>query len=144
MKGIKKITLLTKEEYEKNKNIIPIVDCNWWLANRWISGVEGTPIRDIYTCGNPYSRTKVSFYAVTNKKIGVRPVILTTDNKFKIGEKIKLFEITWTVIEPNKLLCDEILVQMPYKKIWNWNDGDITWEKSDVKKFLEKWLKNRE
>ena len=124
---IKKISLLNKPDFSKYKYDIPLIHNRWWLT----SSVLGTSACVV----NGYNVFPVK---KTMNDIGVRPILIVTDFDTFIGDKINLFDYSWTVIDhtPKKsiLLCDTIIDEYFFDRYAN------DWCDSDLKSYLEIWL----
>ncbi len=128
---IEEITLLSKEEYKNNTDIIQPLNYQWWLRSSGpnqhyavVVFLDGSPRYDYVDCGYYF----------------VRPA-LKVDRKnynLKIGNKIKLAGFTWTVLTEGIILCDSPIIRMCFRKNLCAENANI-YEYSDVKKFLDKW-----
>ena len=133
----KTMTLLSKEEYEKYRLLIPIIDNWWWLRTPNSDHSSGVCIIDCD--GKLYS--DFCFY----KDGGIRPVctlnLEPSDSEFwhkpktLIGAKIKYGKHQWTVLDALEndllVLCD--------KNIWcrRFDLRFNIWETSELKQWLE-------
>lgn len=140
------ITLLTPKEYKNfykgynpdNTNrdkvdIIPFTDNEmWWLR----TNPEETYW--FHACAvDTYGAVR---HVRMDKPIGVRPVILTEEKPLTIGEKLHIFNFSWTAISENRLLCDAIIAHLPYAEKKNdYKD----YHKSNIKLFLNNWLSSQ-
>lgn len=131
------ITLLRHFEFEKYRDFISDIDADWWLSTSDCNNEENA----IYVSSNGEE-------IKTNKNncLGIRPV-LTIKNLHTLkqpGEKIKLFgygENTWTIFRnfnyQTFVLYDGIIDKQKF------DSGDKQWEKSELKTWLNDWLKAR-
>lgn len=80
--------------------------------------------------------------AVYNYLFGVRPALKINldSSNLKIGDKILFQQYRWTVISSDYILCDEVVIQMPFRGDLEADDAN-DWEASDVKKRLEEWFR---
>ena len=130
---IKDITLLSIEEYEMCKDIIPEID-NWWLRSPGIIKNCVAYVRDKDTInldGVPTDCIRI-----------VRPALVYEPNNLQIGDNISLLVCEWIVISHNMMLCDRLFGYTCFNKnceVENAND----YEKSDIKGWLHDWLKER-
>lgn len=123
------ITLLSEEEYDRNRDIIPSVNGMWWLRS----------------CGalNGFGADAVDgFGEVDNEipgiRLGVRPVLLISiyePSNPKPGDKFELAGHTWTVIRGRMMLCDSIVSD----EVMFTTDGKTEYEQSNIKKWLKNW-----
>lgn len=132
--NITDISLLTKEEYERNMDIIIPIRGAWWLR----TGYENY-VAEAYIV--PYEELEPENYHVSMPVgVGVRPAVYCSDT-FEIGDKIELDGNTYTAIEPHILLCDGIIVEMAFRKdildiVKKETMNDYNY--SDIKKYLKK------
>lgn len=101
---IKDITLLTKEEYEKYKNIIPSLNNDWWLntssSDKLMYCVD--MFGEISSLDKQYPAE-------------IRPVLKISDFPYRKnpGEKIKLFGYgtnTWTILNNPSMFGTDTIV----------------------------------
>ena len=123
-----KIFLLSKEEYEKYKDKIPLIKTHWWLR----------------TTENPIYVYMVDYNGFVDKKgmgmiLGVRPVIRisASDNIINVSENIILHAgVTW-----NKIDNDLYIAENPIAfKRFNNTTNDIP---PAVISFLAEWYNER-
>lgn len=132
---IKDITLLSTEAYEACKDIVPNI-AQWWLrspGNNCITAASVDCDGNIYYIGR----------SVYGGDRAVRPALIFKSSNFQIGDKIKVVGYDWTVISDNMMLCDDVIGHTYFRKDWRAEDANV-YEKSDIKKWLEKWLKEME
>ena len=133
---IKDIALLSIEEYEKCKDIIPKIKEYWWLRTPSYNSTGHVGYID--PNGNMNYKGGFSVF----DQIGVRPILITNKNfsKNNLGNKIYFINYKWTIINSNILLWDDIIAQTYFHSDWLANDAN-DYETSDIKKWLENWLK---
>lgn len=127
---MKDITLLTKEEYKKYKDIIPYVNFWWWLRSP-------SSIRYFAACVD--SDGSLDIFRVNYSSLRVRPAIVCDSTEFSPRTKIKALDLTWTVLNSSLILCDESIGYSAFRENWmesNANDYDA----SDVKRNLYYWF----
>lgn len=129
------VTLLSSEEYDKSKDLIPLVDEYWWLRS---PGFYPDRAADVIYDG---SRGDLS---VRDGEVCIRPALRIIGNleslNLKSGDKIELVGYKWTILRGGLALCDELIGFMPFNK--DPNDGN-DYETSDVKEALEAWAKDK-
>ena len=130
------ITLLSKEEYEANKDIIP--QNNWW----WLRSPG--PIRYDVACVD-YDGTL--FYSNVYDAHGcVRPALYIWNpqsSDLKRGDKFDLAGYTWTVLSDDLALCDDIVGCTCFRENWPTKDAN-DFDASDIKKWLHKWAEDND
>lgn len=128
---IKNITLLTTKEYEAFRGIIPSVGKSWWLKDR---GSEGSPALVL-------SNGDVFPWTLSQAEKFVRPALHISGVQHQIGEKVAILSHTWTVLSVTNditlVICDDVITMRAY------DSADRNWENSDIKRWLEQWLKKR-
>ena len=124
------ITLLTSEEYEQYKDIIPLIDSDWW----WLK--------------DAYPRSSYVLHCVNHEGSGditgcggnggVRPALhinLTNQKSLNLGDHIRIGSKSFTVLswENEELfaLCDECIAIRRFASLNN------DWESSELKQWLE-------
>ncbi|MBR6252749.1 MAG: hypothetical protein IKR04_02805 [Clostridia bacterium] len=130
---IAKITLLSEEEYEAAKNIIPVRDDRWWLRSP-IEFFEPIATYLVSKVGKLDSSYVPDIY-------GVRPALKIRNLKSSgliIEDKIELAWHAWTVISDELALCDDIVGHTFFREDMKAEDAN-NYEKSDIKKWLENW-----
>ncbi len=127
------ITLLSIEEYEAAETNIPSVDGWWWLRSPNCLGLYAA-------CVRPGGGVNDNGHIITGY-IGVRPAIRINSKSvnLQIGDKVRLEGFTWTYVSEGILLCDSIIIKMPFRKDWKAEDANH-YEASDVKAYLDKRL----
>ena len=130
---IAEVTLLSAEEYEAAKDVIPMRDEFWWL---WSPCSEGSN-----RAGFVDDRGRLDFDGVDNDYVGVSPALkirnLRSSNLSR-GDKFELAGHAWTVVSDDMALCDEIVGYTCFRKDYEAEDAN-DYEASDIKKWLEAW-----
>ena len=136
---IDEITLLSVEEYERCNEHIPAVNDWWWLRS---------PGLDSNRAAYVHIAAFVDYYGfnVDFDCYAVRPVVVLRLNpespNLQIGDKLDFAGYTWTMIDANMALCDSAVGQTCFRKDSDAPDANV-YEKSDVKKWLEQWAKEK-
>lgn len=134
---VKEATLLSFEEYEKYSSLIPNVKLydTWWLRSfedelyadiGAYNGLSGIAYHKDFEYLRPALKIQVP-----NPKI------------FAPGEKIELFNRWFVVLDNEKelyVLCEDFLVKNKVQ-MNKFDNDDVSWEKSSLKKWLDTWLK---
>lgn len=122
------VTLLTKEEYIKYKDVFPHLRESWWLRTPSGAPKFAYKIQDDGRVGN----------CNVHKCLGVRPAIRMPFFSFKPlnpGDKIKIGRRLFTVLSWDGFnlfaLCNGCIA----KKQFDPNDNQ--WESSEIKKWLQ-------
>ena len=129
---IAEVTLLSTEEYTANKNVIPLINKWWWLRS---------PGDDQHYAVFVYSDGRHIAYFVDNSNCCVRPALRIQNLRscnLLIGNKFKLAGCTWTVLKDDLALCDKEIGRTCFREDIDAEDANV-YEKSDIKKYLEKW-----
>lgn len=127
---VKDITLLSKEEYDKYKDIIPPVNLWWWLRSPGYNSLDAASVT---------SDGSLLYIYVSHSSLYVRPAIVCEPSCLEPGDKVKLFEMNWTALNPSLLLCDESIGGCAFRKDWNAPDAN-DYDASDVKRYLREWI----
>lgn len=137
---ITKATLLSVEEYEACKNIIPNIGDWWWL--RSAGGYSGLPAY-VY---NGYYGNIVEYvsirYGIQDPGGAVRPALFfkTQSNSLLTkGDKVAVAGLTFTVISDNMMLCDSAIGNCAFRKNYMAKDASV-YEVSDIKKYVAEWF----
>lgn len=140
---LQKITLLTKEEYEKYKVIIPIINNSWWLRS---PGCTRLRVAIIDNSGKIDERGYYVDYVYAAVRPALKFDLEPSDNPFwykpekLIGTKIKYGNYLWTVLnlEPGSIyaLCDAVVSTGRFDIRTN------DWDKSELKRWLETEMLN--
>ena len=132
---IKDITLLSIDEYEACKNTVPSVDGWWWLRSPGYYSNSAASVDRGGGVDDDGNYVDYDHYAV-------RPALVYESNYLQFEDKVKILNYTWTVISKNILLCDDIVGYTCFREDWRVDDAN-DYEKSDIKKWLENWWKER-
>lgn len=125
------ITLLSKEEYEENRDIIPAV--NWW----WLRSPGSIQDDAAYVCcyGSLYN------YNVNYGSGCVRPALYVWNpqsSDLNRGDKFELAGYSWTMLSNDLALCNETVGQTCFRRDWRAEDANV-YDKSDIKQWLHDW-----
>lgn len=130
---IEGITLLSRSEYKEYRDRIPARKFWWWLRSpdKYYGIYAGVVDDD----------GSIDAYIVYYER-GVSPALICnlTSSNLEIGDKINWRGFTWTVISDKYVLCDDKIGDHCFRKDWQAEDANV-YEKSDVKKYVEGWLK---
>lgn len=124
---IKNISILTEEQLEKYKDIIPFTDSHYWIKpNR-----EKSDIPETYaTIANNLNEIDAYIYHVSDYN-GIRPTLIVSGLPRSTDDKVYLFGYVWTILETKNnddlLLCDTIIDYSSYTLI---------------ESYLKDWLKS--
>ena len=132
------ITLLSIDEYEKMRNVIPHMHDFWWLRSPGNDSGHAAEVSNDGTVNEDGSNVNYSLNCV-------RPALIL-DPKFsnlEIGDKFKLKNYVWIVISERYAICDTAIGCHCFREDWTADDAN-DYEKSDVKKYLERWLNGTE
>lgn len=137
---IEGITLLTGEEYEAAKDVIPRLPNRdwWWLRTPWLCTPGGW--------GQVLYVDEVGFKRVSyvDDILSVRPASKIKHqglNGPAIGGKFELAGVTWTMISPEIALCDSSIGNKPFKRDWELENSN-EYRYSDIRYWLERWAKD--
>lgn len=134
---INEITLLSIDEYMACKANIKPIKCDWWLrspgnivsAAVFVRGEDG----HVYVTGNN-----------VGMEFGVRPALkISKSNNLQIGEQFRFGGKVWTIVGDEFALADEVFCLMAFRENW-WVDGANAYESSDIKKYLDEWLVDKQ
>ena len=133
---VKKIDLLTDEQYSRYKPLIPAIrNLWWWLQSpydgftKWINIVINNVVANGYCDETGGIRPFVVFELdVSDSKFWYKPEKL-------IGTKFEYGKYTWTILDAEQgelyALCDEVIT----KRCFDPESND--WNKSELKQWLE-------
>ena len=131
---IRGVTLLSVDEYNENRDLIPLHDDLWWLRssysfNDYIAGC-------VYDYGSVYNND------VYNDGVGVSPALILNPESSHLnpGDRFDMAGVTWTMLRGNLAQCDEIVGNCPFRREWRANDANV-YEASDVRKWVENWAR---
>ena len=123
---IKEITLLSLEQYEEYKNIIPTIPAGrWWLRDSAVPGKVSCV----------YKKT-VCNMSITEKGC-VRPALIVIGLNASCGDKVQALGHSWTVLDKDLLLCDYHIGIQPFDKTYN------HWPISALKYWLQDWCREK-
>ena len=136
---IKGITLLSVAEAEALPQSVRAYSDWWWLRSPGGSSRSAT-------CVGCYGSVFSYGYYVDSRYGAVRPALLLNlkslnFKSIKNGDIIEVFNKEWYYQDGLALLMDKPLTAMAFRKNWK-AEGANDYEKSDVKKYLDNWLKN--
>lgn len=127
------IAILSKNEYEKYKDLIVSTNETWWLKD------SDNLHQPIAVCCYDNSITKV--LGIDCERY-IRPVLYIKKMDVSIGSKMEIFSENWTVLDimDDKMivLCDRCVGLSRYSKI------SSDYETSLVKIYLNRWLSKRQ
>ena len=129
---IHEITLLTSDEYQSLRHLIPDIHKSWWLKD-----ISSNDCPNIVAGIN----SDVFSWAFPGHKRYVRPALRISGVQVRAGEKLTIFAYPWTVLETidnvTLVLCDIPVTLRIYDKAYS------KWENSELKNWLETWLDRR-
>lgn len=127
---IEEITLLSIEEYEQYRSVIPSIDEYWWLRSPGEDSDNAAYIH-YYDVVNKYGA------AVDTTGIGVRPALrinVSDTSSLQPGNKVQLLFQVWTVLDVKEnqiyVLADDIVGRRRFDSKSN------SWESSELKKWI--------
>lgn len=127
---IEGITLLSKEEYQANQDLIKNIGYWWWLR---------TPVPE-YPYDVYYIHEEYGFLyegrPVCNFRGAVRPALILQTNNLPLGSKINYHDEIFTVLRDGLALCDRIITRMAFRE----DDKTNVFEESDVYKYINMWF----
>lgn len=123
-----KLFLLSTEEYEKYKDIIPNF-CWWWLRSPGdnCNSAACVDFGGLVFCDGLF---------VLNDCCCVRPA-LKINHSLEIGEKLYALGCAWIVIDTNLAICETAIAMRGFDKKSN------DYETSEIRKFLLDWYEER-
>lgn len=132
------ITLLSAEEAESIPKYIRSIGKFWWLRSLSFLSNSATGVNSNGLVGSS------CLYVKFGIKACVRPALILNlkYSNLKNMDRVSLFGHTWTVVLNKYLLCDKSIGYCSFRKNYEADDSDI-YEKSDVKTYIEKWLKEK-
>lgn len=129
-----KIRLLSFEEFHANYKIIPTINEDWWLSS---------PSKERDRLYATYVALDTCDSEICHANLGVRPALQTEiPLDLNPGDKTELYGHTWTVLDENTALCDDIIGFSKFREESKAPDA-TDYEKSDVKQFVENWLNEK-
>lgn len=130
------LTLLSKEEYNENKERINLINNCWWW---WLR----SPGKYTHDASGVSGDGSIGDRNVNNAYGSIRPALILNpeSSNLKIGDKFKFYNHNWTVISTQYALCDEAFYETQFRKNWAAEDANI-YEVSDIKKYIDvEWEK---
>ena len=125
------VTLLTKEEYNKYGERIPMVKDWWWLRSPGYYSLYAAYVNfggSVYDDGSN----------VHDDSHGVRPALNLTSLNLPIGEKFVALGNRWVMIDENLAISEDVITHRLYDTESN------GWETSKLKPWLEQWCADGE
>ncbi len=125
--NIIEVTLLSLEDFNKNKSVIPTVQAWWWLKT---SGAYSNKAAYVFIDGDAYAQG----YDVSKDKADIRPLFVLDSeisNKLTMGEKVNIGKFTATVLANGNCLLDDIVCNHRFDE----KSGNYT--TSEIKEFIE-------
>ena len=126
-----KLFLLSINEYKTYKAKIPHINTWWWLRS---------PGGDSRSAAGVDDDGSVDYYGdfVYFNDFAVRPALKLESNNLQIGDRIAKYQFPWIYIGDNLAIAEVPIA-------FRWFDAkDSNYETSEIKKFLNDWLKERE
>lgn len=123
---IKNATLLNYEEFSLYKHFIATDFSFWWLKD---AGQD-----DTHGCFIYGKRNSVLDDMPINTKASVRPALIVDSLVASPGDKIKIFDYSWTVLNNSLLLCDHYIGKYRFDEKTN------DWYHSELKQHLDNWF----
>lgn len=121
------LTLLSKEEYFKNKDHIKLINDWWWLRS---------PENHGYGVHRVNSDGSIDYFGICSTFGSVRPALVLDSANLYVGDKFKLYEHNWTMISERYALCDEPFCSMAFRRYWPAKNANI-YDASDIKIYLD-------
>lgn len=128
-------TLLSVKEAVKLPKDTRVAAANWWLRSP--SYFDG---RAAFVAGSD-GIVREAGYAVSNA-FGVRPALRISgleSSAFKTGDRFELGGHSFTVVSDQYALCEGIIGRYFFRDDWKVG-GANDYEKSDVKKYVDRWF----
>lgn len=120
------VTLLSKEEYLKNRELIPLVKGYWWLRSPGYVDNEA-----MFVYGEPGDVDDLGYDV--RDDLGVRPALkIEHHERLKPGQKVGIKGLYFTVLNDGLLLCDTIVIRIMFDRLLN--DYDTS--------YVKHWLEN--
>lgn len=124
------IFLLSTEEYERYKNIIPHIKQWWWLRSPGSSHYDAASVDSVGSV-NYYGDT------VNDALVCVRPVLRIALNNLQIGSMFVKYDFPWIKIDDNLAIAE---VPIGFEKF---DDKSNDYATSYIRKWLKMWLGDR-
>lgn len=127
------IFLLSNEEYERYKSMIPSVYCWWWLRSPGLYS-------DYAACVNDFGDVNYNGDYVYNVISAIRPALRIGDlesSGLEVGKRFIKYEFPWVYLGDNIAIA-EVPIEF---YVFDYESND--YETSGIRQFLEDWLNNR-
>ena len=124
---------MSKEEYETDKDIIPLTNGWWWLRSPGY-------VQTYVTCVG-FNGFIIDYYHNIYDNGCVRPALYIWNHEssnLNRGDKFELAGYTWTMLSGDLALCDDNVDTTYFCKYRKPNDSN-DYEKSDIKIWLHNW-----
>lgn len=124
------VTLLSKDEYEQNRDLIPKKDDWWWLRSAKDRQAYSVSLGGDAGC----------VYALESSNGAVFPALqcdLAASN-LTPGDKVILKGQSYTALRGDLLLKDKLIGRSEFRKEWK-APGANAYETSDVRNCVEQW-----
>lgn len=129
--GDYEITLLSKEEYIKNRELIPLIEDFWWLRSPGNNDNKAAFVYGVY--GDVSDRGTHAY-----SKFGVRPALkIEHYEHLKPGERVRINGLVFTVLNDGILLCNVILGEVMFDETSN------DYDRSYIKHWLKRWAEDK-
>ena len=124
--------LLSVEEYEKYKGVIPVIGSWWWLRS---PDDDGDIAADV-----DFDGSVSTLGLLVNYTNGIRPALRVQKSEIsnlQIGDRKIYYDFPFVKIDEDLLIAE---VPIAFDKF---DDDSNDYEKSYVKRFLEEWKDGR-
>ena len=122
------VTLLSKEEYLKNRELIPLAKEHWWLRSPGYVDNEAA-----FVFGGSSDVDDLGYDV--RDELGIRPALkIEHCEQLKPGEKVEIKGLYFTALNDGLLLCDTVVA----KDMFDEASNDYDW--SHIKRWLESWV----
>lgn len=125
--NISAATLLSLEEFNDNKDIIPVATAWWWLRSR---GAYSNKAAYVFIDGDVYPEG----YDVSKEKADVRPAFEINPKiagNIAPGEKIQIGKYDATMLKGGICLLDDCVCKHRF------DEKSGMWDGSEIKNFIE-------
>lgn len=133
---IEDVTILSAEEYEMAKDVIPPIHMWWWLRSP--GSIQGYAAYVSY--GGSLSLSSVHLGGGC-----VRPALRIKNLKSSnllLGERFSLARKTWTVVLDDMAICNDTVGKTCFRENWKADDAN-DYSASDLKKWVDEWAKKK-
>ena len=124
--------LLSIEEYEKYKGVIPVIGSWWWLRSPGSLSLDASSVN--------YDGSVNADGNLVRGTLGIRPAFRVQKSEIlnlKIGDRKIYYDFPFIKIDEDLLIAE---VPIAFEKF---DDESNDYEKSYVKRFLEEWKEGR-